>query len=170
MATVPPVAGDERCPGCGARVPTTDHPTHAYIEAAPGCWEQFCALVAWCTGLPDAGVGTMQDLVDAYAAQHATNDERRNRQSVAVHLMSLCAGLELGCSGTQRRRWIGRWTGRDYVALVPRPERFPVTVVEVAAATEDVRATLVGTLAATTWSAWAGHHATVRSWVAEAGA
>lgn len=26
------------CPGCGARFPDRNGPTHRYLEASPGCW------------------------------------------------------------------------------------------------------------------------------------
>ncbi|HXL88693.1 MAG TPA: DUF5946 family protein [Streptosporangiaceae bacterium] len=48
---------------------------HAYMHAAPTL---------------------IQHLVDSYAVQHAANPDQRNRQSAAVHLMSLCASLEQG--------------------------------------------------------------------------
>ena len=61
------------------------------------------ALEDWKLRLLGAGgVTVVQDLVDAYAAQHPTNPDRRNRQSVAIHLMSLCAGIEHRLDGTQR--------------------------------------------------------------------
>jgi hypothetical protein len=44
------------------------------------------------------GATVAQQVVDSYMVQHPGNPDRRNRQSVAVHLMSLCASLE------QRRR------------------------------------------------------------------
>ena len=44
-----------------------------------------------------------QRIVDTYAVQHATNPDRRNRQSVALHQMSLCASLEQEISGTRSR-------------------------------------------------------------------
>jgi len=55
----------------------------------------------------DDGLTTAQRAVDCYAAQHATGPGRRNRQSVAVHLMSLCASIEHGVGGAQLRVRIG---------------------------------------------------------------
>lgn len=83
------------CAGCGAHVDDIEGPIHAYMTAAPGCWALHGQLVL--RGLEwGAGRGTVQCRTDAYAAQHATNPDPRNRQSVAVHLMSLCATFELG--------------------------------------------------------------------------
>ena len=118
-------------------------------------------------GLVASGdVATAQDLVDAYAAQHPTNTDRRNHQSVADHLMSLCATVETGLSGTDRRAAIGRWTHRNYPPLEPPPFRFEVTVSDVAAAPAQRRAATVERMAATTWAAWSEHHATIRDWLA----
>jgi hypothetical protein len=55
----------------------------------------------------EESIGIVQDLVDSFAVQHATSTDRRNAQSVAVHLMSLCSGLERGATGRQRRVRIG---------------------------------------------------------------
>jgi len=65
--------------------------------SAAGCWEEYCSLEDWKAGLiGEQAIVTVQDLVDSYAVQHATNPDRRNRQSIAVHLVSLCAGQERG--------------------------------------------------------------------------
>ena|GEM_PF-6908480 len=124
-----------RCVGCGAMVPGGDGPIHAYMVSAPGCWERYCSLEDWKSGLTGAAsIGIVQDLVDSFAVQHATSTDRRNVRSVAVHLLSLCAGLERGVTGHARRRLIGRWAGRDYPVLDPAPDAFGVTISDVAAA------------------------------------
>lgn len=131
----------------------------------------YCSLEDWKAGLVAnaADVAVAQDLVDAYAAQHSANTDRRNRQSVAVHLMSLCAAVETGLSGTGRRAAIGRWTHRDYPPLLPSPRHFEVTASDVAAAPVQRRAATVQRMAATTWAAWSEHHATIREWLASGG-
>ena len=86
-------------------------PRHPYMPAHPGCWATFCSLEDWKARLTgDEAVSIAQNLVDAYAAQHPGTDDRRNRQSVAVHLMSLCAANEAGLDAPTRRRRIGSWT------------------------------------------------------------
>lgn len=109
-----------------------------------------------------------QRIVDTYAVQHATNPDRRNRQSVALHQMSLCASLEQEISGTRLRRTIGDWTHREYPLLVPRPAAFPVTVRDVADADQRSRPAIVNGWATSTWTAWSAHHDTVRAWLARA--
>jgi len=156
-----------RCLGCGALVPEQAGPVHAYMLAAPGCWALYGSLQPWKGALTgDAGLTTAQRAVDCYAAQHATNPDRRNRQSVAVHLMSLCASIEQGVSGTQLRTRIGDWTHRDYPLLAPRPAAYPVTVRDVAEAGERSRAAVIDDWAISTWAAWSLHHGMLRDWLA----
>jgi hypothetical protein len=113
-------------------------------------------------------VSTVQHLVDSYAAQHPTSLDRRNRQSVAVHLMSLCASLEKGVPGDRLRYLLGGWTHREYPALPERPKHFSVTVRDVVDAGETERSAAVLELAVATWSAWSTHHDDVRRWLEEA--
>lgn len=110
-----------KCFGCGADVLDMDGPVHAYMLAAPGCWHLYCSLQDWNHALLGGeAVDTAQWITDSYAAQHASNPDRRNRQSVAVHLMSLCASLEHGSRGIYLRSKLGGWTHRDYPELLPR--------------------------------------------------
>jgi hypothetical protein len=155
-----------RCLGCGAVVPEQSGPIHKYMLSSPGCWALYGSVLAWKDTMP-RGDGTMaQRIVDTYAVQHATNAERRNRQSVAGHLMSLCASIEHGVSGTRLRRMIGDWTHRDYPLLVPMPTAFPVTVRDVADAGERSRPSIVEDWATSTWAAWSAHHDTIRALLA----
>lgn len=156
-----------RCFGCGALVLDVDGPTHDYMLAAPGCWALYCSLEDWKSHLAMPGaVAVVQDLVDAYAAQHPAHADRRNRQSVAIHLMSLCLALERGGSGALRRSSLGRWAHREYPQLQPYPSRYEVTVREIADAGRDGdRVTVIKQMTASTWSSWAAHHPAVRGWL-----
>jgi hypothetical protein len=137
--------------------------------AAPGCWSLYCSLLEWRSSLTDSENGAAaQHLIDAYAAQHATNPERRNRQSVAVHLMSLCAALERGIDGARLRHLIGGWTHREYPLLLPRPASYSVTVADVAATASEDRPAAVVAWAGSTWAAWSAHGDLVRSWLVDA--
>lgn len=156
------------CFACGAEVVEAPGPVHAYMLAAPGCWALFCSLQDWKHSLVgDDGVNTSQHVVDAYAVQHASNPSRRNRQSVAVHLMSLCASQEKEVPGVRLRTLLGAWTHRDYPQLLPRPSSFPITVRQVSDADAAVRPDLVSAWAKSTWLAWSAHHDEVRGWLAE---
>jgi hypothetical protein len=159
-----------RCSGCGAVVPDVISPVHAYMHASPGCWALYCGLEDWKASLAaghDAPT-LIQHLVDSYAVQHAANPDRRNRQSVAVHLMSLCASLEQGIPGTRLRRMIGTWTHREYPLLVPRPDAYQLTVRDLADAAGQDRPGLVSDMARAAWAAWAAHHDQTRAWLATA--
>jgi hypothetical protein len=149
-------------------VPGQSGPVHKYMLSSPGCWGLYGSVLAWKDALAGGDGTTAQRIVDSYAVQHATNPDRRNRQSVAGHLMSLCASLEHGVGGVQLRRMIGDWTHREYPLLVPRPAAFAVTVRDVADAQEGSRLAVVDEWAACAWAAWSAHHDAVRSWLARA--
>jgi hypothetical protein len=72
------------------------------MAAAPGCWAAFGALQAQETAR--FGYPPVHGLVvDAYAASHGGDGaQRRDRQSVCIHLLALCAVLERGASPTAR--------------------------------------------------------------------
>ena len=141
-----------RCEGCGALVRVGEGPTHAYIDSAPGCWERYCSLEEWKGRLTGEGsIGIVQDLVDTFAVQPATNTDRRNVQSVAVHLMSLGAGLQLGYTGRQRREQIASWVGRRYPVLESRPADFGVTISNVAATPPAKRPATIERRALSSW-------------------
>jgi hypothetical protein len=161
--------GEVHCFGCGAAVPDVAGPAHAYMLSAPGCWALYGSLLAWRSSLAEApGVGTSQYLIDTYAVQHPTNPDRRNRQSVAVHLMSLCAALEHDIPGTRLRHLIGEWTHREYPLLLPRPSSFSLTLAGVAATPPEARSEAVLTWAGSAWADWSAHHERVRGWLADA--
>ncbi|MDH3581190.1 MAG: DUF5946 family protein [Hyphomicrobiales bacterium] len=85
------------CPDCGANVPVSDGPTHAYLGASAGCWAVFGEVLA--KEFEDQRFFAVhQFTVDAYAAQHPGKPERRSIQSVAVHLAGLHLALDLGRS------------------------------------------------------------------------
>ena len=130
----------------------------------------YCGLEDWKASLTadDDPPTLIQHLVDSYAVQHAANPDRRNRQSVAVHLMSLCASLEQGIPGTRLRQMIGTWTHREYSLLSPRPEAYQLTVRNLADAAGQDRAGLVSDMATATWAAWSAHHDMIRAWLAAA--
>ena len=109
------------CPGCGARFPPYDGPTHRYIGASAGCWGLFnWSLVGGQTDaiglaaqsrIPDcivpipAHTDTQAlDLMfaDAYGVQHHGDDSPQAIQSVAVHLLNI-HGIISG--KTTRPRW-----------------------------------------------------------------
>jgi CTP:molybdopterin cytidylyltransferase MocA len=160
------------CPGCGERIPAQEGaPTHEYIGASPGCWASFSELVAREFG--DPGFGAVhRHTVDVYAVQHPGVDGRRQRQSVAVHLIALCQWLEHGMTAQQLNPMTQALASerRDWPWLDP-PASYDMTVVDVLRATDgEEHRRLVRAWAASVWHAWSAHHERVRRWADEAGA
>jgi Family of unknown function (DUF5946) len=161
--------GEVRCFGCGGLAPDIRGPVHGYMLATPGCWSLYTGLEDWKIRLPGPrGVDIIQRTVDSYAVQHATNTCRRNTQSVAVHLMSLCAAIEHGVPGSRLRLLLGAWARRPggYPLLEPRPAAYPLTVRDLADADVSARADVAALWAEMTWSAWSDQHDRVRAWLA----
>ncbi len=157
------------CPGCGASVPDTDGPTHAYIGAAPGCWALFGEVLA----REDSHARywpAHRMTVDAYAAQHPGSPSRKSIPSVALHLISLYVQLEHGYDSEHAQRVIQRAAAHKqaYAWLDPPPSLGDVTVLDVHAAqnpTEHLQR--VRAWGRAVWDAWAPHHATIRRWPQE---
>jgi hypothetical protein len=160
------------CAGCGVVVDDITGPVHPYMTSAPGCWALHGQLAV--RGLEwGADRGTMQCSTDAYAAQHATNPDPRNRQSVAVHLMSLCATFELGLAPGATTRLMGRWTHRPggYPDLISSERHGALTIVDALAAPDAAgHAAAVQRWARSVWDGWAPHHDQIRALLAGFGA
>jgi hypothetical protein len=146
-------------------------PTHAYMSSAPGCWNAYGVLLArsrdWIVDR-----GTVQLRTDSYASQHATNPDPRNRQSVAVHLMSLCATLEFGLAPGSTTALLGGWTHRPggYPDLISDVPHGMVTVVDVLSVDGgDAHALAVADWARSVWNGWSDHHDEIRLLLAEYG-
>jgi hypothetical protein len=120
-------AGDlEACFACGALVAPSDGPTHPYMRSSPGCWAAFGELQA--AEMSRFGYPEIHGLiVDCFAASHGGDGtERRDRQSVFIHLMAICARLERGMNGPARIALLQRLTAKkqDWPVLWP-PARTP---------------------------------------------
>lgn len=155
------------CPNCGVRVQDEDlaGPAHPYLVATPGCWASFGALQADETarfGYPPAhGLA-----VDAYAASHGGDgSDRRDRQSVCIHLIALCAVLERREAPSRRVTLLRRLTARklQWPAL-ERPSGVPALnhVHAAAAADVDDYTRRVREWAGAVWSFWSPEHARIR--------
>jgi CTP:molybdopterin cytidylyltransferase MocA len=160
----------EACPGCGARyLPHAVDETHPYLDASPACWAAFGELLAREFG--DVTFGRVhRHSVDVYAVQHPGTDDRRERRSVALHLIGLCHWLDHGIESVRLTAITQRLANddRSWPWLTP-PLGYPMTVGDVLVARdgpEHVR--LVTRWAETTWEAWAAHHETIRTWAAAA--
>lgn len=160
----------EACPGCGARyLPHAVDETHPYIGASAACWATFGEVLAREFGDPTYGQ-VHRHTVDVYAAQHPGTDDRRQRQSVALHLVAICQWLEQGLGVEELNAITGRLANDDrpWPWLTP-PETYPMTVSDVLAARDGpTHVRLVREWAEATWDAWSEHHALVRGWSTEA--
>jgi CTP:molybdopterin cytidylyltransferase MocA len=161
---------EERCPGCGARYsPVPEGETHPYIGASPACWAAFGEVLAREFQGPAYG-WIHRHTVDAYTVQHPGHDDRRQRQSVALHLIGLCHWLEHGLQTEHINRVTQRlansaagWPWLD------APEGYELTVQDVLAATSgEEHGRYVRHWGESVWEAWSEHHDLIRRWAAEA--
>lgn len=154
------------CIGCGAAVPSTDGPTHAYIGASPGCCslrrsaDQGIQRLPLCAGAPADG--------RTYAVQHPGKPERRAIQSVAVHLIGFRVTLERGFDNERTVQMIKNAADRSsaFFWLEPPASVGTMTILDVLRAGDDgdEHRRLVTEWARCTWAAWASHHAQVHQW------
>ena len=160
----------EECPGCGARFPAGESSeAHEYIGASPACWAAFGELLA--REFQDASYGWIhRHTVDIYTVQHPGTDGRRQRQSVALHLIGLCHWLEHGLAIAQLNLVTQRLAAeRHDWPWLPPPFAYEHSVLDALAATsgeEHVRS--VRSWGASTWSAWQSHHEVIRRWAEDA--
>lgn len=154
------------CPQCGAVVPDTDGPIHVYVPSAPGCWATFGELRSdEMLRLPGALANNL--VVDTYMAQHpGDGTDRRDRQSVFVHLTAICAVLERG-SAPARSPDVLRavLAGRTDYPILPRaagPGDVNILHVVGAADVED-HDRRVRDWATSVWDSYAADHATIRA-------
>jgi hypothetical protein len=157
------------CFGCGAMVPDTAGPTHAYIGASSGCWAVYTDILAAEYGAfqyPDCHRLT----VDAYAVQHPGVAGPQSIRSVAVHLIGLHLVLERGYDATQTTRSIAYHARNSdaFVWLHPPANPATLTVLDVRGATTPEEHTeRVGRWARSVWDAWQPHHEIVREWACD---
>lgn len=171
-----PAGAVARCVGCWGLIPDVPGPTHPYMRASSGCWRVYGELCARTFG--NEGPPALHwHHVDCYAVQHpgGAQHERRQRQSVAVHLTSLCLLQEFDQPpqhASQRRGGmsqlvLSRLRLTDWPYLPPPAQLGPVTVVDVHATSDrEEYAVCLRQWASTTWAAWSAHHDTVRRWAA----
>ena len=160
----------EPCPGCGTRyLPQELDETHPYIGASPACWATFGEVLAREFG--DITFGRVhRQTVDVYSVQHPGHDDRRQRQSVALHLVGLCHWLEHDLEFDRLNAITQQLANadRDWPWLEP-PAGYAMTVADLLEARDGpTHVTLVRRWAESTWDAWSAHHALVRAWARDA--
>lgn len=153
------------CQWCGALVPDVSGVVHRYVPSSPGCWQTFGQLQADESlrfGYPPAH----RLVVDAYMAQHpGDGSDRRDRQSVFVHLAGLCAVLELKIEPNHATGVIQRvLQARDDFPVLPRangPGELTVLHLVGASDLDDYQSRALA-WASAVWAAWENHHALIR--------
>lgn|SRR5271165_2190009 len=144
-------------------------PTHEYMESSPACWSTYSRVLAREYGDRRLLESVHRLTVDSYAVQHPGRPSARGVQSVAGHLISLCAVLEEGASSdwaTKMIRNVARAKGR-FTWLQPPRSMGSITVADVlrtrGAAEHEKK---VRDWASSVWAAWSQHHETIRQWFA----
>lgn len=156
---------DLRCVGCGGLFPDTAKSTHAYMRTSPGCWQAYNEFAA---GVTDLGLSH----VDAYASQHpdGASHDRRQRQSLGVHLTALCLGLEFGVSRLDAVRTrlsatvLPLLNVSEWPLLSPPAERAWLTVEDVVKRRSTTPEVEVAQWRKSVWEAWEEHHDVIRAW------
>jgi hypothetical protein len=156
-----------KCPGCGAVVPDTDGPVHKYVPSAPGCWQAFGEVQAdeaQRFGYPPAH----RIVVDSYMAQHpGDGGDRRDRQSVFVHLVGLCAVREHDLPRPYVTKLLGDVIRRrrgDFPILARTDGPGPLTVLHMIGADhldDYERRALEWSIAV--WESWNAQHALIQT-------
>lgn len=156
---------------CGARVTSEEGPRHAYMTAQPACWRCYGELMARLSCLGLAAPLHM----DAYAAQHPGNavHDRRQRGSVAVHLIVLCAHFDFGLSLPDLHRFrsgisstlLPRLELQDWPVLKAPESWGPLHASAVMNAPDRDLEEVTYEWAQQVWQAWASQPLLVQGWV-----
>lgn len=141
-------------------------PTHRYVPSAPGCWQAFGEVQAdqlHRFGYPPAH----RFVVDAYMAQHpGDGEDRRDRQSVFVHLVALCALLEKSLTPDAVTKLLGvvARSHEDFPVLTRPADPGALTVLHMVGAKDlDDYSRRARDWADGVWESWTEHHAVIRA-------
>lgn len=146
--------------------------THPYMESAPACWRMYGEIGIRVMAMGPAA--SERSHVDCFAVQHTGGaaTDRRQRSSMAVHLVALCARLERGVAPDRVQRLRGRVSdtvlpalGMTEWPLLADPGAFgAVTVARLHALPEQELGEGMAGWPPPVWAAWSVHHETVRGW------
>ena len=156
----------EVCPDCGVQLAPQGITRHSYLGASSSCWALYNEVLAREYSSPTLMTSIHRLTVDAYAAQHPGQPERRTIQSVWVHLAGLYLTLDRGLAHQFARRIIGALSHRasELDWLIPPATLGTITVVEVAAALDaSEHEETVRRWACDVWYAWKPHHRAVEA-------
>lgn len=154
------------CPGCGLSAPAAGGPVPEDHVASAECWAAYGRLLACSYRDPDRRA-VHQMIVDAYAAQHAGGTSRRQVQTVALCLMTLCLFIEDDVDPARGPALHKQMVARrpEFTWLAPPPLAGLMTVVDpLGAGDAAAYRRLVREWGRQIWQAWTAHHPTVRAW------
>ena len=146
-------------------MPDVTGPVHKYVPTAPGCWQLFGQIQAD-EALRFGYSPAHRLVVDVYMAQHpGDGHDRRDRQSVFVHLAGLHAVLEQHMDPAQATNVLRRVLQRrdDFPVLTRDHGPGELTLVRLVGARDladyENRALAWGLAV---WQAWTQHHEVIR--------
>ena len=156
---------------CGAEVTTEDGPTHPYMRCLPACWRMYAELGARLAS--QAGHDSAH--VDCFAAQHpgGADTDRRQRQSVAIHLVALCCHLEHRVARKSLHRFRGHVSARvlpaaglsDWPFLQPPTAQLDgLTAPQLSMMNDAELPIALRDWPSQVWENWSMHHHTIRTW------
>jgi uncharacterized protein DUF5946 len=137
------------------------------MESSAACWAKFGELLTReYESLDYAPAHRLT--VDAYAVQHPGKPSPQAIQSVAVHLISLHAVLELGLEHRRAAHLIANCADRGrFTWLEPPPGPAAITLLHpLEARSAGAHLIAVKEWATAAWQAWSRHHDQIRAWAA----
>lgn len=145
-----------------------DGPTHRYMTATPACYKHFTDILA--AEYSNALLTPAHRMtVDTYGVQHPGGDQRRQIQSVGLHLARLCMQLDTPMPPRETNDVMLGFSARKstLIQLEP-PKRFTLTAADIAPfAGGPKHMGKIREWARATWHDWAPHHAYIRDWIAQ---
>lgn len=136
-------------------------------RASAGCYAIAGEVLARDYSDPDYYRLAHQIVVDAYAAQHGGGSSRREVQTVALCLMTLCLFIEQGVAPEHGPSLHQRMTVRrpQFTRLEPPDMHGLMTVADLLPARDAAEhARLALKWGGQVWGAYKAHHETVRAW------
>lgn len=159
------------CPGCGLVLPASDGPVDARYNASPACYALYGELTGYTVGRGyRAGDFIHQLLVDAYAAQHAS--DQMKPITLAFALIGLYLVNERGGTGADAQQMHLRLANsprkpKTWPRFEPRPLAGSLTVADVLRGEPgEQRDAALRAWARSVWEAWHDQRETLAALIA----
>jgi hypothetical protein len=150
-----------KCPACGSLCDDVEGPNHKYFGESPGCWNAYGQVLT--REFENRDYWPVHRLtVDAYAAQHPFCRDRRNVQSVNIHLLALYAIFEKNVAFDDVPKLLdfaARNLKDEFEFLEPPLSLGEINVANVLLApTAEEHCRMVWLWARSVWQAWSPRH------------